>query len=408
MDLILRNAKLVSGDVTDIGLEDGRVAALEPDLEVDAKRELNVQGRLTLPAFVNGQLHACKVFWRRNLAQLSEDKQVLPRFEAAKHVKATYTPEDVFERVSEVMRLAVLNGTCAIRLFADVDEAAGLRALKGLLKVKQAFSPFITVQIVAFPQDGFTDETQALLCEALDLGADVVGGIPWTEQGEAAQRAHTDTCLALAKAFGKDLHLVCDDTTNPASRTLEYLARRTREEGYEGRVVATQCSALAFYDDAHATEVIKLVKQARLTVFCNAHVSLVTTERRREPYPRGITRVRELLAAGVPVACAQDDIDNWYYPFGRNDMLEVAHFMAHIGGFAWEPGRVLPMVSEVPARALRLRGYGLYVGAEANLVVLDASSWREALQFGALRTTVILRGQVAAFSSREQTLNLGS
>ena len=406
MDLIIRNARLLDSRTVDIGVEDGGIVRLEPDLETSAKEELDAGGGLTLPAFVNGQLHACKVFWRRKLAALPEHVQALPRFEAARHVKATYTPDDVFQRVSEVMRLAVLNGTCAIRLFADVDEVSGLNALRGLLKIKETFGPFINVQVAAFPQDGvLSGATESLMREALLLGADVVGGIPWIERDEAARRAHTDVCFTLAKAFDKDLHLVCDDTTDPASRTLDYLARKTVQEGYEGRVAATQCTALAFYDDAYAAEVVALTKAAGITVFSNAHVSLVTTEPGREPYPRGLTRVRELLVAGIPVACAQDDIDNWYYPFGRNDMLEVAQFMMHVGGFAWEPHRVLPMVSSVPARVLKLQRYGLDVGDEANIIVLDASSWHQALQFQATKKAVILRGHLLAKTVQIVKLN---
>ena len=405
MDLIIRRARLLDGQVLDIGLEDGVIARLEPHLDARAKEVFDAGACLMLPAFVNGQLHACKVFWRRKLAALPPEVQALPRFEAAKYVKATYTPEDVFERVSEVMRLAILNGTCAVRLFADVDEASGLNAVKGLLRVRDAFSPLMTVQVVAFPQEGvFGGTTERLMREALELGADVVGGIPWIERDEDAQRVHTDMCFALAKAFDKDLHLVCDDTTNPESRTLEYLAKRTVRERYEGRVAATQCTALAFYDDAYAAEVIGLVKKAGITVFSNSHVSLVTTERAREPYPRGITLVQELLTAGVPVACAQDDIDNWYYPFGRGDMLEVAQLMTHVGGFAWEPKKVLPMVSQVPAGVLGLEGYGLSVGDEANLVVLDATSWRDALQFQAVKKAVVLRGRIVAETVCKQTL----
>ncbi len=251
----------------------------------------------------------------------------------------------------------------------------------------------MNVQVVAFPQDGVGGRTEALMREALELGADVVGGIPWIERDEDAQKAHTDMCFSLAKEFGRDLHMVCDDTTNPGSRTLEYLARQTVENNYQYRVTATQCAALAFYDDAYAQEVIGLVKDAGITVFSNAHVSLVTTEHQGEPYPRGVTRVRELLEAGVPVACAQDDIDNWYYPFGRNDMLEVAQFTAHAGGFGWEGERVVPMVTDVPAKVMGLYNYGLGVGKSADVVVLGAGTWHEALQFQVAKTVLILRGQ---------------
>lgn len=405
MDLILRNARLVDGHVVDIGVENGSIVRLEPNLETSAKEEHDVEGKLTLPAFVNGQLHACKVFWRRKLDR-AVPTNVPERFALAEEVKRNYTPEDVFTRVSEVVRLAILNGTCALRFFADVDEASGLNALEGLLRVKETFSPHMTVQVVAFPQDGVSNETEQLMREALDLGADVVGGIPWIEPDEDAQRAHTAMCFALARDFNKDLHFVCDDTTDPASRTLEDVARQTVQHGYQGRVAATQCAALAFCDDAYAAEVIQLVKDAGLTVFSNAHVSLITTEHDREPYPRGVTRIQELLNAGVPVACAQDDIDNWYYPFGRNDMLEVAQFITHTGGFGWEPRRVLPMVTAVPAKVLGLERYGLGVGARADLVILDAPDWHQALQFQADKTLVVLGGRVVARTETAQALTL--
>lgn len=407
MDLLLRQAKLSDGSVADVGIVDGRIVAIAPTLPGAAATEIQAGHRLLLPAFVNGQLHACKVFWRRKLATLPVEVQRLPRFQAAKQVKQTYTVDDVAERVSEVMRLALLNGTCAIRLFADVDEHSGLTALRGLLQVKEKFSPWMTVQVVAFPQDGVLNpHTQALMHEAMSLGADLVGGIPWIEPDEAARQAHTRMCFELAHQFNTDLHFVCDDALDPKLRTLEDVAQRTIAHNYQGRVAATQCAALAVYDDAYAAQVIALVKQAGLTIFCNGHVSLITTERTGEPMPRGITRVRELLDAEVPIACAQDDIDNWYYAFGRNDMLEVAHFMAHNGQFAWdgEVNRVLPMVTTTPAQVLGLTDYGIYAGAQANLVLLDAPDWHQALQFQADKRLVILRGRVIAETERRQRL----
>ncbi|MEM6431296.1 MAG: amidohydrolase family protein [Deinococcota bacterium] len=408
MDIILRNARLIDGREVDIAVADGIITDIAPELTASAKVEHDASGQLALPAFVNGQLHACKVFWRRKLKGLPTDIQALPRFEAAKHVKATYTPEDVASRVSEVVRLAVLNGTCALRLFADVDEASGLNALKGLLEVTQNFASILPIQVVAFPQDGVGGKTEQLMVDALELGADVVGGIPWIEVGDEAKREHTEMCFELAKRFDKDLHLVADDTTDAESETLEHIANTTIQSNYHGRVSVTQCAALSFYDDGYAKIVIDKVKQAGLTVFSNSHVSLVTTENEGEPYPRGITRIRELQAAGVPVACAQDDIDNWYYPFGRNDMLEVAQFMAHNGAFAWqgEVNQVLPMVTDIPARVLGLEGYGLRVGCAANIVLLNALTWHEAIQFQPAKSLVILGGQVRARSQRQEDIIL--
>ncbi len=410
MDLIIRQARLHAGNTVDIGISNGQITAIEPSLAVTAPVELAAEQRLTLPAFVNGQLHACKSFWRRILTTLPADVQALPRFQAAHHVKQLYTIEDVVTRVDEVMRLAIQNGTCAIRLFGDVDEASGLTAVQGLLQIRERYQHLMKVEVVAFPQDGVTSErTPELMREALELGADVVGGIPWIERGETAQQRHTDMCFALAKAFDRDLHFVCDDVADAESRTLEYVARQTLSNNYHGRVTATQCAALSFYPDSYANEVIVLLKAAGITIFSNSHVSLIATEfPPRQPWPRSLTRVRELLDAGVPVACGQDDIDNWFYPFGRNDLLEVAHFMAHNGQFAWngEVNQVLPMVTTTPAQVLKVPNYGLHVGAEANILVLDAPDWHRALQFQVDKRFVILRGKLVAETQRRTVLTL--
>ncbi|MBV7336836.1 amidohydrolase family protein [Chloroflexi bacterium TSY] len=405
MDLILRQARLQSGETIDIGITDGQIVAINPQLTEQSSLELDAAGRLTIPAFVNGQLHACKSFWRRLVDQLPPETQQMPRFEVAKHVKRLYTADDVFDRVDEVIRLAIANGTCAIRLFGDVDADSGLNAVEGLLRIRQKYNSVMKVEVVAFPQDGFEDgKTLPLIRSALKLGVDIVGGIPWIEPTKMLQHRHTQLCFALAQEFDCDLHFVCDDVIDPSVRSLEDVARQTIAYNYMGRVSVTQCAALASYTDSYAAEVIQLVKQAEMTIFCNSHVSLIATEfDQQQPWPRGITRVRELLDANISVACAQDDIDNWFYPLGRNDMLEVAQFMVHTGKFAWqgETEHVLPMVTTIPAEVLRMEKHGLYIGAEANLVVLDAINWHEAIQFQANKRYVVLQGQLVASNERQ-------
>ncbi len=411
MEIILRQARLSDGAIVDIGIDQGNIAAIDPTLTIDADVELQANGNLTLPAFVNGQLHACKSFWRRPLSRLSPEQAQLPRFEAASLVKQQYTAEDVIARVDETMRLAIRHGTCAIRLFADVDEDSGLAAIEGLLEIRRRYAHLMTVQVVAFPQDGLgSDEGLSLMRSAMALGADVVGGIPWIEQGTEAQQRHVERCFDIAQEHDCDLHFVCDDVADPTVRSLEMVARETIRRRWVGRVSATQCAALAFYPDEYAERVISLVAEAGIAIFSNSHVSLIATEfAPSQPWPRAITRVRELIDAGVPVACAQDDIDNWFYPFGRNDLLEVAQFMAHNGQFAWdgEVDRVLPMVTEIPASVLGLENYGLSVGNPADLVVLEANSWHDAIQYQAEKKFVLLRGKLVAESSRRTRFHLG-
>ena len=411
LDLIIRNARLTDNSLTDIGIAEGQIRAMQPQLRAPALSELDTREKLTMPAFVNGQLHACKSFWGRLTSQLPADIQALPRFERAHHAKKLYTAEDVFSRVDEVMQLAILHGTCAIRLFGDVDEASGVTAIAGLLQVKQKYAGILTTQVVAFPQDGVLNEhTQAKMEEGMQLGAEIVGGIPWIEPNEAAQQAHVEMCFNLAQRHNVPLHFVCDDVADPTSRTLEMVARETIKRGWQGRVCATQCTALSFYDDGYAAKVIELVKDAGISIFANSHVNLIATDfdDTQHPWPRSITRVRQLLDAGVNLCCGQDDIDNWFYPFGRNDMLEVAQFMAHNGRFAWqgEVNKVIGMVTEMPASALGLKNYGLHIGANANIVILDCKNWHEAIQFQPTKQAVILNGVVRAQTHIKQTLHL--
>ncbi|MEM7343315.1 MAG: amidohydrolase family protein [Chloroflexota bacterium] len=403
LDLIIRQARLLDGQIVDIGISQGKISKIAPDLAANGQTELQAEAQLTIPAFVNGQLHACKSFWRRLLPADQPTSSMQERFAAAKLVKQQYTADDVFTRVDETIRLAIQHGTCGIRLFGDVDEDSGVSAIEGLLRVKEKYAEFLTVQVVAFPQDGVLNPaTQDLMRTALELGADVVGGIPWIEPNEAAQAEHVAMCFDLAKAFDRDLHFVCDDVADPTVRSLEMVARQTLTQGWQGRVCATQCAALSFYPDAYAETVINILKEAEITIFSNSHVSLIATDfdQTKHPWPRSITRVRQLLSAGVPVACGQDDIDNWFYPFGRNDMLEVAQFMAHNGQFGWagEVNQVLPLVTDTPAQVLQLPDYGLYEGAVANVVVLAAQDWHEAIQFQGDKRFVVLRGQLVAQS----------
>ena len=287
MDVILRNA-LIDGASTDVGIEDGVIARLEPKLDRTAKLELDAQQRLTVPAFVNGHLHACKSDWRSAFLKLEPNfdfTNMSARFAGIARVKRRYTADDVLARAEQTVRLAVRHGTCAMRLFADVDADAGLRALEGLLRLKAKYAGVLELQIAAFPQNGVfsaSDSTTKLMTQALDMGADVVGGIPWLEPTLDAQLAHVDLVLALAQRYSKPAHFVLDDTDDPTSRTAELVAARVIALGMQGKVCGTQANALAYYDDAHAERVIRLLKSSGMTIFSNAHVALVTAAQRQD------------------------------------------------------------------------------------------------------------------------------
>ena len=257
------------------------------------------------------------------------------------------------------------------------------------------------IQVVAFPQEGiFRDPGAAeLLDEAIKQGCDVVGGLPWYEYTDAEAREHIDVCFALAERHDLDIHMLADDTDDPNSRSLEYLAWKTMREGFHGRVTASHCGAMAAYDDVYAAKVIDMVATAGITISVNAHINLVCSARiDREPKRRGIARVKELLARGVNVVSAQDDVNDPYYPFGKPDQLEVALLMAHTAQLTLphELEQVFDMVTVNAARAARLDGYGIAPGQRADLVVIDAPSVHEALRTQPPRRHVIKDGQEVA------------
>jgi cytosine deaminase len=245
---------------------------------------------------------------------------------------------------------------------------------------------------------------------AMREGADVVGGMPHAEASMEDAARHIDICFEIAQAFDADIDMHIDETDDPASRTLALLAEATIREGYQGRVTAGHCCALSAYDDEYAQRVIDRVAEAQITVVTNPLVNLYLQGRHdRGLVRRGITRVRELLRAGVNVACGLDDVNNIFFPSGRMDMLEVAmitSITAHLTT-PEEMRAAFDMPRRRAARALRLEGYDLAVGAPANLTLFEARDAQEALRLQPVRRCVVRAGRIVAQSRLEQSITPG-
>jgi len=410
LDLVVRGANLrgVKGR-HDVGVERGRIAAIEEHLREKADEEVEAGGRLLTPGFVNIHCHLDKCLtsswadvWE---ATTTGSPQAIP---SATRVKERFTESDIVDRASRALTSSIITGTTAVRAFADVDTVGGLLAVKSLLRVKERFRNVLDMQVVAFPQEGLIRDEGAeeLLERSMELGADVVGGIPWYEKDKDAAVRHTDIIFGIAKKYGKDIHALIDDNTDSSSKNLEYLVQKSVREGYRGRVAASHCrGALDSPDDSYAKKIVGLVKEAGLTVVENSHISLFMYGRTDgHPVRRGVTRVKEFLEAGVNVAVAQDDIDDPYYPFGRGDMLELAFVMCHAAhlGAPQELESVFDMVTYNAAKGMRLEHYGIRVGDYADLVLLDAGGVRDALRLQPDRLAVIRRGRIVAETRAER------
>lgn len=428
-DLVIKSAQLRGAPtLTDIGIVGTRIATIGSCLETEGSTVIDADGRLVVPGFVDSHIHIGKSFYGRETdrwdytkpewapAGLEERYKGRPRSGLADYElraqnvvpivktwawKEAYTVENVASRIGEVLTLALGNGVTASRMFVDIDGFAGLTELEGALEARRRFADLMQLQICAFPQEGIDADppTAALMRQAMERGADVVGGIPWIEFSDELALEHIDFVFDLAQEFDKPLHFLCDDVNSTLSRSLEKVAAKAIKTGLTGRVTSGHNGALSSYPEDHAYKVMSLIKSAQMNITCNSHANLLGA----------VTRVHDLVDLGVNVSIGQDDVDNFYYPFGRCDPLELAWAMAHVGSFAYPEGveQVFDMVTVNGAKTLGLTDYGLEEGKRADLVVLDCRHPREALQYQVDRREVIANGKRAAGTTRTKWVATG-
>ncbi len=380
-DLVVRNARTrgLSETLVDIGIKEGIITSIRKNLSGKGEKEIDSGGRLITESFVNTHLHLCKVY---TLEMMDEEAlkdyheanmgKAMNAIELASKIKEKYAEEWIIKNVRRSMKLAALNGVTHIRAFADVDSKAKLEGIKALLKAKEEFEDVVELQIVAFPQDGVVRETGAkeLVEEAIKMGADVVGGIPWIEFTEEDEQTHIDAMFEIAEKYDKDISMLVDDAGDPGLRTLEMLAVKTIKENRLGRSLAHHARAMSMYPGPYLQKVIALLKKAEMGVVSDPHTGPLHA------------RVRELLDAGVLVVLGQDDISDAYYPYGRNNLLEVVFLSSHI---LWMTSRedmekLYDMVTVDAAKSIGLKNFRLKEGAQANFVVLKEKSVREAIR----------------------------
>ena len=409
MDLIVRNARLRGRDgLYDIGVENGRITEISRRVRGEADREVDAGGRLALPAFIDPHIHLDKVLTAETI-RVNRSGTLREAIEILWDAKRRYTIEDVKSRASKVVEWEVLNGVTRIRTHCDVDTIGGLTALKALLELRRDYSDLVDIQIVAFPQEGiFTDPgSEELLRKAMELGADVVGGMPHAEATDEMARKHVDKIFEIAMEYDADIDSHVDETDDPYSRCVEYMAWKTFRENYNGRVTADHVCALASYDDYHAAKVIGLIRKAGMNIETNPETNLVL-EGRLDTYPkrRGLTRVRQLLESGVNVTYGQDCVKDAFYPYGKCDPLQTGFTLALAEQLTTSSQMelIIDMATYNAAKTLRIGDYGLEVGKRADLVVVDAESVWEALRLQPPRLYVIRKGRIVAENRQERKI----
>ena len=382
IDIAIRRARLRGrGDrLAEIGIKNGRIIAVGENLDRRGKTEIDAGGNLVTESFVNPHLHLCKVW---TLPMMEEEAlksyqgeamgKAMAGIELASKIKEKYAESWIVENGRRAIALAALYGNLHIRAFADVDSKARLEGVKALVRLRDEFRGIVDLQIVAFAQDGIVREPGALelMEQAMALGADVVGGIPWIEFTTADAAKHVKACFDLAQKFGKDVSMLLDDAGDPGLRTLEMMAVEAVERGWQGRALAHHCRAMSLYPMPYVQRLARILHAARIAVVTDPHTGPLHA------------RVRELLAEGVVVCLGQDDISDAYYAFGRNNMLEVAFLASHL---LWmmtrqDVEKLYDMITVDAATAINLSGFRLTEGAAADLVVLNQPDVIEALRF---------------------------
>ena len=398
----LQDARLADGSAADVVVDGERVVVVGPGAAAAVAEVINAGGKLLLPAFIDGHVHLDKVLIRDELRE--HDGTLRGAIDSIHERKRRYTVEDVRGRARTVIEDSVRLGTTRMRSHVDVDTIGGLVPLEGVMAAAADCADIAEVRTIAFPQEGLLRDPGAfdLMEAAIEAGADVVGGMPHWEPDEAAQREHVRLCFELAERFDRDLDMHVDETDDGGVRTLEMVADEALLRGFIGRVCAGHVCSLSAADQDYVDRVIAKCARAGISIAANPVTNLVLQGRGdRGLVRRGTTRIGELHAAGVNVLFGQDCVKDGFYPFGRGSMLEVALISAHAAHLTTrtEIGFALRAVTDAAAVAMRLSDYGLQPGARADMQLLPAPSWEEALRRQTAPEKVWFAGRLVAENS---------
>ena len=400
LDLLITHANLPDGrEDQSIAVLGGKIVEVSRSIDAKAAQTIDANGMLVAPPFVDAHFHMDATL-SYGLPRVNASGTLLEGIALWGELKPQLTQDALVERALAYCDWAVAKGLLAIRSHVDICDPR-LLAVEALLHVKAKVKPYLDVQLVAFPQDGVLRSHGALdnLKRSLDLGVDVVGGIPHFERTMADGAASVKLLMELAAERGLPVDMHCDETDDPMSRHIETLTFETQRLGMQGRVTGSHLTSMHSMDNYYVSKLIPLMAEARMNVIANPLIN-ITIQGRHDSYPkrRGMTRVPELMAAGINVAFGHDCVMDPWYSLGTGDMLEVAHMGLHVAQMTAQAQMkaCFDAVTVNPAKTLGLQGYGIAPGCNADMVLLQATGAIEALRTRATRLAVIRRGKVIA------------
>ncbi|MFH2013101.1 MAG: amidohydrolase family protein [Pseudomonadota bacterium] len=403
-DLIIRNVRIKEhAPSVDIGIKEGNIKIIGNIKDpVSQGREINAEHNLIIPGFVNSHTHLDKADLLSKMkpsqfgGTLEENRTLIREF------KENYTIEEIKERAGKVIKEMVEEGITAIRTQVDVDPTAKLLPLKAICELRKEYAHLVSIEICAFPQEGVIKQgARDLLEQALNDGADLLGGLPLVEKTEKEQREHIDVLFEIAKNYDVDIEVQIDESNNPKDFMLPYLVEKTIKESYQGRVSATHCISLSKVDNKIASEVIKKIKESGINIIltpsCNLITSFPETGESR-PY-NSITRVKDLVENEVNVAMGTDNIRDIFYPLGNGSMIREMHVLATTTRMSRieDVENIFEMATLNGAKILNLN-YGIETGRQADLLVTNSVSKRQIISSREFIPYVIKNGKVVSVS----------
>jgi cytosine deaminase len=412
MDLIIRRASLIDvPGFSDIGIDKGRFVAIAPSLATVAAQEIDALGMLLTPPFVDAHFHMDATL-SYGMPRVNDSGTLLEGIAVWGELKPSLTQEALVERAVQYCDWAVARGLLAIRSHVDVCDER-LLAVEALLEVKRRVAAYVDLQLVAFPQDGLLRHPGVFenLKRAIAMGVDVVGGIPHGERTMADGAESVRILCEFAAEQGLRVDMHCDESDDPMSRHIETLAAETHRLGLHGRVTGSHLTSMHSMDNYYVSKLIPLMRESGVAAIANPLIN-ITLQGRSDTYPkrRGMTRVPELMAAGIDVAFGHDCVMDPWYSLGSADMLEVAHMGLHVAQMTGVQGMraAFDAVTATPAKILGIHDYGIALGNPANCVLLDARDPVEAIRLRATRRYVIKNGTVISqMLPAHATLSMG-
>lgn len=391
-----------------IEIEQGRIRQIisQPQHNTLLEGVLDAEGGLAISPFIEPHIHldttqtAGQPAWNQSGTLFEGIERWAER-------KAQLTHEDVKQRAWQTLKWQIANGIQYVRTHVDVSDPS-LTALKAMLEVKAEVAPWVELQIVAFPQEGILSypNGEILLEEALKLGADVIGAIPHFEFTREYGVESLHKTFALAQKYGCLVDVHCDEIDDEQSRFIETVAALAHRENMGARVTASHTTAMHSYNGAYASRLFRLLKLSGINFVANPLVN-IHLQGRFDTYPkrRGVTRVKEMLDAGINVCFGHDDVFDPWYPLGTANMLQVLHMGLHVCqlmGYQ-QIDESLQLITTYSAKTLNLQNYGLKSGHEANLIILPAESGFDAVRRQVPVRYSIRRGVVIAETQPAQT-----